>query len=398
MPRTLTATEVTALCNDGDHHVDRNLWLQIRDGGRTRSWVMRYRHQGRLRRMGLGPARLVTFTEAKRKVVDGQKLLLDGIDPMQARDAVRRTTSMTFADCAKAYIAAHKAGWSNAQHVYQWTQTVETYANPVIGSLPVDQVDANHIVRILEPIWTTKSETADRLRSRIERILDWARVAGYRSGDNPAKWRGELEHRLPPLSRVQVIKSHVAIPYPEAPKVYAALATRSSTSAKVLMTVLLTAMRVGEVLGATWQEFDLDADIPVWSVPAERMKMRRPHRVPLSAPVIALLKAVRRDDAGPVDLVFNGLVRGKKLTNAAVRKLLRKISIPDADTHGLRSTFRDWCAEQTSYPREVPELALAHSVGTDVERAYFRSDLFEQRAKLMTDWAAFLTVEPSLSS
>lgn len=390
MPQKLSSNQVAALSADGDHYVDRNLRLQIRDGGATRSWIFRYQLNGRLRRMGLGSYRLVKYTNALRRSIDAQKLLNDGIDPMGKRDAERPAVTMTFAECAKAYIEANRAGWSNAKHAYQWTQSIETYANPVLGSLPVDQVDANGIVKALEPIWATKSETADRLRSRIERVLDWARVSGHRSGDNPAKWRGELEHRLPPLSRVQVVENYVAIPYADAPTVFEKLGAIDTTSAKALRFVMLTAMRVGAVLGATWQEFDLEAEMPLWSIPAERMKMRRPHRVPLNIVMIGLLKSLRKLDSKPTDLVFNSQVRGRKLSDTNIRKLLRKVSVADADTHGLRSTFRDWCAERTSYPPLVAEAALAHILGTKVETAYLRTDLLNQRAKLMTDWAGHL--------
>jgi integrase len=390
VPQTLSSTEVAALAADGDHYVDRNLRLQIRNGGKTRSWVFRYQINGRLKRMGLGPTRLVTYSSAQKKAIAAQTLLLDGVDPMASRDAARQPSGMTFDQCASGYIAAHKSGWTNDKHAYQWSQSLNTYASPVIGKLSVAQVDANHIVKILQPIWSTKSETADKLRSRLERVLDWARASGYRSGENPAKWKGELQHRLPPLSRVQVIKSHVAVPYADVPALYAKLSGGKTVSAKALMMVMLTASRVGEVLGATWQEFELDAEIPIWTIPATRMKMRRPHRVPLSTAAVALVKALQREDGKPTDLVFNGQVRGKKLSDAAVRKLLRKVSFEDADTHGLRSSFRDWCADKTTYPREVPEMALAHNVGSEVERAYFRSDLIEQRAKLMGDWAKYL--------
>jgi integrase len=394
MPRTapLTAGEVAALKKDGVHRVDVGLYLQIRNDGAKRSWLLRYRFGGRMRWMGLGPARLVTLTDAKRRAKAAQLLLLDGIDPMAARNAEREKVGVkTFAECATECIASMKSGWSNDKHAYQWTQSIETYANPVLGKLKVDQVTTNDVVKVLEPIWAEKSETADKLRNRIERVLDWAKASGMRSGDNPAAWRGALEYRLPPLSKVQIIVNHVAIPYADAPAVYAKLCEAETTSALALRLVMLTASRVGELLGATWQEFDLDAEIPVWTVPGSRMKMRRPHRVPLSPPAVELLRQIRRPNAKPTDLVISGKVRGKKLSDAAVRKALRKVSTPDADTHGLRSTFRDWTAEQTDHPVDVAKAAIAHTLGDKSETAYLRTDLFERRAELMSDWADFLT-------
>lgn len=385
---TLSATEVAAIKEDGMWRVDRNLYLQVCDNGGTRSWLFRYRYGGRLRRMGFGPARLVSLSEAKRRSINAQKLLLDGIDPLAERKAQRGAHSMTFQQCADAFLKAHHDSWGNAKHQYQWRRTLELYAYPVIGKLPVGQVSANHVVKILEPIWASKSETAGRVRGRIEKVLDWARVAGYRSGDNPAKWQGELEHRLPSLKRVQTIKHHPTIAYAEAPAVYQALTQRTTTSARALQFVMLTAARVGEALGATWDELDLDAATPVWTVPAERMKMRQPHRVPLSPEAVALLRALPGKRVG---LVFPGSKRGRKLSDMTLRKLFRTITGKPVTTHGLRSTFRDWSAEQTDYARDVAEAALAHSLGTKVETAYLRTDLLDQRVGLMTDWADFLT-------
>jgi integrase len=395
VPKNLISAEVAALTRDGTWRVDRGLYLQIRNDGSKRSWLFRYRRLGRTRWMGLGSALDVKLVEARGAADDARRLLRHNIDPIEHRRAERATTTMTFEDCAKAYIEAHKASWSNEKHAYQWSQSLEQYAYPTIGKLRVDTVNANHIVKLLEPIWSTKSETAGRLRNRIERVLDWAENAGHRTGKNPARWRGGLEHRLPPLSRVQRIQHHVAVPVADAPAVYARLAAIPRTSAKALRFAFVTAVRAGEALGARWEEFDVEAR--VWTIPAERTKTKRVHRVPLSDESLVILHDMRGDREHPTGLVFNGQVRGKEISDATLRKLLRKVSVSDADTHGLRSTFRDWAAERTAYPREVAEAALAHIVGSDVERAYFRSDLFQQRAKLMADWSTYLT-EPEAPS
>lgn len=399
MPAPLSAANVTAITAEGTHRVDRGLYLQIRSDG-TRSWLLRYRFRGRMRWMGLGPVRLVNLSEARRKALSAQKLLLDGHDPIVVRDAERRPSSMTFGECAAEYIRTHEAGWKNAKHRYQWKATIRDYANPIIGDRPVDQVDAHYVLKVLKPIWTEKPETASRLRNRIEKVLDWAKVAGLRSGDNPARWRGHLEHSLPPLSRVQTIKHHEAIPHAAAPRLFAELTLRSTTSAKALTLILLTAARTGEVTGAVWEEFDLDADVPIWVVPAARMKGRRPergpHRVPLSPPAVTLLRSLPGKRTGTV---FTGQSGAKPVSDAALRKLLRKLTGGNATVHGLRSTFRDWVAECTDYKPEVAEAALAHALGDDVETAYWRTDQFDQRVSLMADWAAFLAggKSPSLA-
>lgn len=387
--KRLSAAEVAALRQNGDYYVDRNLWVQIRDGGRTKSWIFRYRINGRLRRMGLGPVRLLTLDKARRKAIGFQQQLLDGIDPMDARADERRGPVPTFEDCSEAFVKEQAASWTNDKHRWQWKRTLEIYASPVIGALPVDQITSNHIMRILEPIWLTKTETADRVRSRIERILDWARVAGHREGPNPATWKGELEYRLPAPSKVQRIVHHPAVPHAEAPAVFAKLAQVDTTVSKALRFVALTAVRVGEALGATWSEFEFDEG--VWAIPAGRTKLRRPHRVPLSKPALDILQSLRREDTKPDWLVFHGPRRERPVSDASLRKLLRKHGPDDATTHGWRSTFRDWCAEKTDYPREVAEAALAHTLGSKVETAYLRSDLFSQRVNLMADWASYVT-------
>jgi integrase len=388
--RPLSASEVAALDKPGVHRVDRGLYLQIRprpsasdpDAG-VRSWLLRYQINKRTRWMGLGSASQLSLTQARRKAFKLQQLIVDGIDPLAAKQAEKKAAAKvpTFAECAEAYVEAHRAGWRNPKHVAQWESTLKTYAAPVIGDLPVSDVTVDHVVRILQPIWTAKPETAGRLRGRIERVLDWARARGYREGDNPARWQGALSHLLPPLSRVQTIKHHDAVPYAEVPALVAELRSRPSTSAQALAFTVLTAARTGEVIGATWSEIDLDA--AVWTIPAQRMKAGRAHRVPLSDAAVALLRSLPR--AG--EFVFTGARAGRPLSNMAMLQLVRGIRGQGATVHGLRSSFRDWAAERTSFPREVVEAALAHVVGDRTEAAYLRTEFIEQRRQLMQAWA-----------
>lgn len=396
MPRDLTIAEINALTKEGLTRVSHGLYIQIR--GASRTWMLRYRFGGRQQLLGIGPVRLINLTEAKRRAHAAQQMLHDGIDPKQVRAAEQRVSSMTFAECATACIEALAPQWSNAQHAYQWRQTISQYANPIIGHLPVDHVDANHLVKILEPIWTTKTETATRLRERIERVLDWATSAGYRSGDNPARWKTSLSHRLPKPGAIQTVVHHVAVPVAEAPAVYTKLKAKEQISAKLTRFIMLTVLRFGEAAKATWAEFDLDAEVPVMSVPAERMKMRRLHRVPLSDEAVMLLRSLRRENTKPTDLVFEGQSRGRWVTDTSVRKALRSVGPKgcDWDTHGLRSCFMDWAAEQ-GHDRDVAEAALAHKLGDDVTTAYLRSDLFVRRVGLMGDWATYLAGEGKAS-
>lgn len=391
MPKALTAQQVNALTKDGAWRVDRGLYLQIRDGGSKRSWLLRYRLHGRVRWMGLGSARLFTLTEARRKAIAAQQLLYDKIDPIDARRAERRQESvMTFAEATDAYVAAHKASWSSPKHATNWQAQVKRHAYWILGKLPVNRIDANHVVSVLQPIWATHPTTAGKVRGRIERVLDYARVAGHRSGENPAAWRGNLEHRLPPLSRVQTVVHRVAVPWAEAPAVYQRLEAIPRRISLLLRFIILTGVRAGEARGAEWDEFDLEADQPVWVIPAHRAKTRKPHRVPLSPQAVAIIRAVKGDRENLTGLVFRGNIPGKPFSDVALRVLLRKHAAPDTDVHGWRSTARDWAADH-GWPREVAEAMLAHTLGSKVETAYLRTDFFEQRIKLMNAWADFLT-------
>jgi integrase len=366
------------------------LYLQVSASG-AKSWVFRFKDHGRLREMGLGSVHAIGLAEARKRATACRQMRLDGTDPIAVKKAgklkakLEAARAMTFRQCAEAYIEAHKAGWQNAKHAAQWSSTLKTYAYPVFGALPVQAVDVGLIAKVLEPIWKTKTETASRLRGRIERVLDWAAVRGYRQGDNPARWRGHLDQLLPARSRVQKVQHHAALPYAEIGQFMADLRKQESTSALALEFLILTATRTAEVIGATWSEVDLDA--AVWTIPPERMKAKKEHRVPLSKQALTMLKRLYKHRAG--EFVFMGAKPGKPLSNVALLKLVERLGRSDLTVHGFRSTFRDWCAERTNLPREVAEHALAHSLPDKVEAAYRRGDLFEKRRDLMGAWARY---------
>jgi integrase len=341
--------------------------------------------------MGLGPLHTVSLAEARDKAHKCRKLRLDGIDPIEAREASRRAakltaaSAITFRECAERYIAAHKAGWRNAVHAEQWPQTLGSYVYPVFGELPVQAVDVGLVMKAIEPLWQTKTETANRTRGRIESILDWAKTRGYREGENPARWRGHLENLLPKRSKVQAVEHHAALPYVEIGAFMAELRKQESVAARALEFAIMTAARTGEVIGARWSEIDLDAK--VWNIPASRMKANRPHRVPLSDAALAIVKAMAEIRQG--DFVFPGTRANRPMNKTGLMLVLQRMGCTDTTVHGLRSTFRDWAAESTSFPAEIAEAALAHQVGDAVERAYRRSDLFDRRRQMMDQWARF---------
>jgi hypothetical protein len=296
--------------------------------------------------------------------------------------------AMTFRDVAVSYIAANEAGWRNDKHRAQWTATLEAYAYPHFGSLPVADIETGHVMAALDPIWRTKAETASRLRGRIETVLDYAKARGWRTGENPARWRGHVANMLPAKTKIQPVEHHAALPWKEIGGFVAALRAQPGLSAQALLLTILTASRSSEVLCAKWCEFDMQKG--VWTIPGARMKAGREHRVPLSDQAMAVLRELHRqrdDDAD--DWVFPGRGKGRPLSNMAMEMLLRRMKRDDLTVHGFRSTFRDWTAETTGYPGDVAEAALAHVVGDKVEAAYRRGDLFEKRSRLMADWAVF---------
>jgi integrase len=302
--------------------------------------------------------------------------------------------ALTFKAAASAYVASHRAAWHNAKHAAQWESTLSTYAYPVIGALSVQAVDTALVLKVLEPIWTTKPETASRVRGRIEAVLDWARARGFRQGENPARWRGHLDNLLPARTKVRAVKHHAALPYDDVPAFMATLRQQEGTAARALEFTILTAGRTGETLGATFPE--INTAERAWIVPAGRMKARKEHRVPLSDRAVELVELARAVPGLSDRHIFPGERRDKSLSNMAMLQLLRRMGRDDVTVHGFRSSFRDWAAERTNFPNEVVEMALAHTVSRKVEAAYRRGDLFEKRRRLMAEWAAFCaTTKPA---
>jgi len=393
MPRQsnkLTARKVSSLRTPGRYGDGAGLWLQISPEG-GKSWLFRYTLNGRARMMGLGPVDLVSLTEAREQALAHRKLLLAGIDPLAHRDTERRksrladASAITFEEAATRYIDARKVAWKNAKHASQWRNTLETYAYPIFGELPVEALDTGLVLKVLEPIWTEKPETASRVRGRIEAVVDWATARGYRQGDNPARWKGHLDKLLPSRNQVRAVKHHHALPYADVPAFFEQLRLREELSAKALAFTVLTASRTSETLGARWQEFDFAKR--VWTIPAERMKSGREHRVPLSAATLKVLKDLP-DGVGEA-FVFPGGKRNRSLSNMAMLACLKRMDRKELTVHGFRSSFRDWAAEQTNVAREVAEQALAHTISDQVEAAYRRGDLFEKRRRLMGTWGSY---------
>lgn len=384
----LSAMAVKAATTPGYYFDGNGLYLQVANGG-SKSWVLRYAVNKRQREMGLGS--LVTFTlaEARDRATKYRQMIADGLDPIDERrnalliKRMAEANVITFAAAAEKYIAANKSSWRNDKHQDQWRNTLTTYAEPVIGDMSVALVTTAHIMRILEPIWTTKTETATRVRGRVEKVLDWAKVQGYRTGDNPAAWRGHLSEALPKPSKVAVGKHHAALPWAEIGAFMAELKAMPGIAARALELIILCGTRTSEALNSTWSEFDLDAGL--WVIPRERMKSFREHRVPLSEPAIRILRALQHVGA----FVFPGAKEGTPLSNMSCLAVLKRMGRPDLTVHGFRSTFRDWISESTAYPRDVAEAALAHTIEDKSEAAYRRGDLIEKRRALMSDWANY---------
>jgi integrase len=388
--KRLTALKVEKEKKAGLYCDGLGLYLQVRAGG-AKSWIFRYRTNGKLRDMGLGSVNAVTLAQAREKASACRSMRANGIDPInlkrseKAKSRAEATRAMTFEQCAAAYIEAHRAGWKNAKHAAQWTATLATYAFPIFGTQPVAAIDTPIVLKVLEPMWTTKTETASRIRGRIESVLDWARVREFRHGENPARWRGHLDHLLPKRGKVAAVKHHAALPYDEVPTFMASLHAEAGVAARAFEFCILTATRTGEVLGACWTEIDMKAK--VWTIPPERMKARREHRVPLSDRAMTILHHVKEFSRD--EFVFPGGKTNHPLSGMAFLMLLRRIKRDDITAHGFRSTFRDWAAERTSFPHEVAEMALAHMISDKVEAAYRRGNLFIKRRRLAEAWAAF---------
>lgn len=386
----LSPLAVSKLTKTGHHFVGgvAGLALQILPAG-GRTWVLRTTIAGKRREMGLGGYPDVTLAMAREKAREARQQIDSGVDPIAARRAAQsalaasKASQRTFTQCVNGFMDAKSSEWRNAKHRAQWQSTLDTYAKDVMGEMLVSDIGLPQVLAVLEPIWKTKTETASRLRGRIETVLDWATVRGYRSGENPARWRGHLEQLLPRPSKIAKAKHHPALPIDELPDFIAKLRTMEGQGARALEFTILTAARSGEVRGATWAEIDLKT--ATWTIPADRIKAGKEHRVPLSQPALQVLEALpRTNKAG---LVFSAL-RGGALSDMTLSAVMRRMQV-DAVPHGFRSTFRDWASERTVYPREVAEMALAHTIEDKTEAAYRRGDLFEKRRRLMAEWAAF---------
>jgi integrase len=407
----LKALNVAREKRPGSYGDGGGLYLQVAAGG-AKSWIFRYwvaqrdaatgalvrdsvtgKVKGRSREMGLGSFATVSLAEARDRALECRKLRAREIDPIEAREAARRAAALErakflkFKDAAEAYIAAHRVAWKNDKHAAQWPATLKTYAYPVIGDLPLHLIDTALVMKVIEPIWSTKPETASRLRGRIELVLDWATVRGYRQGDNPARWRGHLEQLLPARAKVRKVQHHSALPYAELPAFLEKLREQDGMAARALEFTVLTAARTSESTCA--RRAEIDAQNKLWTVPADRMKADKEHRVPLSDRALAISGSVNTTDGNKDNLVFPGRNLDQPLSNMAMLKVLERMGRSDLTVHGFRSTFRDWAAERTSFPNEVLEMALAHVVDDKTEAAYRRGDLFDKRRQLMDAWAEY---------
>jgi integrase len=365
------------------------------DAAIRRHWIFRFAVNGRDRQMGLGSSQDVSLAEAREMAADARKLRARGVDPINARNASQATAAaqdakvVTFEECATAYIAVHRAGWRSTVYAQQWPASFETYVYPVFGNLPVLAVDVALVLKVLEPIWPTKPGIASRIRGRIELVLDWAAAREYRKGENPARWRGHLDKLLPRRAKVRKVKHYAALHYTELGTFLVDLRSREGVAARALEFIIATAARTSEAIGMQWPEVDRVARI--WTVPGDRIKSGREHRVPLNDMAMAVLEQMAEIKLWPSNTgyVFPGERRGN-LGNMAALMLLNRMGRRGSITvHGFRSTFRDWAAECTNFPNEVAEAALAHIVGNSTEAAYRRGDLFEKRRQLMAAWSDF---------
>lgn len=385
-PKTVENTRERGYYPDGG-----GLYLRV-SAAATKSWVFRYTRDHKTREMGLGSFADVSLKEARELATAARKLLREQIDPIDKRDSERSTmlaareSALTFEQCAAAYIAAKEHEWKNAKHGAQWRNTLSTYAYPVIGKLLVREIEQVHVLKILEPLWISKNETASRLRGRIAAVLDYAKARGYRKGENPAEWRGHLDKILAAPAKVQKVEHHAALPFKHIGKFMMQLRQQVGLGARAVEFAILTAARSGEVRGAMWEEIDLDEG--TWTIPASRMKAGKEHRIPLSKVAVDLLRALPRIENSP--LVFPS-TKKVQLSDMTLTAVLKRMEQPFT-MHGFRSTFRDWAGESTAYPREVIEHALAHQLKDKSEAAYARGDLFNKRRRLMADWAKFCSI------
>ncbi|WP_341327481.1 integrase arm-type DNA-binding domain-containing protein [Methylotuvimicrobium sp. KM2] len=387
---SLSVKKINALNLPGYYSDGGNLYLQV-SKALTKSWLFIYKRSGKKREVGLGSYPLVSLAEAREKALEYRKLLVDGKDPLHERRTLDKPKIITFEECGRAYVEAHRAGWKNEKHANQWTNTLTTYAYTHIGAMPVGSIETKHIVRVLEPIWLTKNETASRLRGRIENILGFATVHGYRTGDNPARWRGHLDKLLSSPAKTKKVEHFKALMYRDAFGLVKALRANGSISALALEFLILTAARTNEVIGATWDEMHIDGRL--WIIPGSRMKKEKEHRVPLSERAFQILMFMYETRQN--NFIFPGRSRSGGLSNAAMDKLLQVTLGYDCTVHGMRSMFRDWAAETTNFPQELCEMALSHAIKNQAEAAYRRGDMIEKRRVLMQAWEDFISREPS---
>lgn len=398
MPRRATplSAQKVLKAGPGRYYDGDGLLLLVKDQDRA-WWVYRFTIAGRTRELGLGRARgpnAVSLAEARAKAKAHREKVREGTDPLaeraaeERREAERATATakvMTFGEVVNHYIAAHELGWG-AKHAQQWRNTMRDHVLPTIGDASVAEVDTGAVMRVLEPIWRERTETASRVRGRIEAVLDYARARNWRSGENPARWKGHIKNLLPARGRVRAVEHHPALPWPDIGAFMMALRAQDGIGAKALEFAILTGARSAEVRGARWTEIDLASGI--WTVPGSRMKAGREHRVPLSEPALAILRTMAPLRASPDALIFPGR-KSQPLSDMSLIAVLRRMGRSDWTVHGFRSSFRDWAGQTTAYPREVIEMALAHRLGDVVEQSYARGDLFQKRRRLMEDWSVF---------
>jgi integrase len=392
MPRLinrLDALKVKRAISPGLFADGAGLYLQVSGSG-ARSWIYRFKLNGRTRDMGLGSVATFSLAEARQAALEARKLHAAGVDPIEARRAQRvqrhaeAARVVTFQEEAEAYIQAHRSGWKNVKHADQWRSTLEAYVYPTIGNIGVADISPGMIVKILEPIWSKKTETANRVRGRIERILSRSASRGHRSGENPARWRGHLENILPARGRVAPVKHHPALHYSLVGHFMAALRDEPGISARALEMTIVCATRTSETIGACPEEFNLVRK--VWTIPAMRMKIKREHRIPMTPRALEIIEPLLKN-AGRY--VFPGPSQQKPLSNNAMLALLERMGRGDITVHGFRSSFKDWASECTGFPPEVAEMALAHAIDDKVEAAYRRGDLFGKRQVLMNAWSEY---------
>ena len=390
-----SAKGVEAVSKPGYHRCGQGLYLQVSKQG-TKSWLYRYKSPitQKQREMGLGSLNFVGLAEARQLAISQKRLVIDGKDPIEERKRCRmeqqisQARNLSFEDVARACITSKSHEWKNAKHAQQWKNTLTTYAFPIVGHLPISEITTDLILRILEPIWVTKAETASRVRQRLETIWDYGKARNYVEGENPARLKGHLDKLLPNTAKVKRVRHFAALPYKDIGKFVKDLRNRTGYSALGLEFLILTAARTGEVIGAKWHEIDFEE--AVWVIPVERMKAGSAHRVPLCERAIEILTSIS-SNRNPDDYVFAGWKKNTGLSNNAFLALLKKMERSDITAHGFRSCFRDWAAEEAyQFSNETIELALAHTITNKVEAAYRRGDQLERRRELMSEWGNFI--------